>query len=46
MIIVLNKVLIKEQTHFCTIYNNNNKIIQLKNSKDIILLSFLCIILI
>ena len=44
MIIVLNKVLIKKQTHFCTIYNNNNKIIQLKHSKDIILLSFLCII--
>ena len=44
MIIVLNKVLIKKQTHFCSIYNNNNKIIQLKHSKDVILLSFLCII--
>ena len=28
----------KKQTHFCTIYNNNNKIIQLNHSKDIKLL--------
>ena len=40
MIIVLNKVLIQKQTHFCTIYNNNNKIIQLKHSKDIKLLCY------
>ena len=33
MIIVIIKVLIKKK--ICTNYNNNNKIIQLKHSKDI-----------